>query len=95
MTKSMKYSEQFKLEAVKLVVEHGYSRSQAAKKIGVHATTLGKWVHEIHDSFQNDGTIILPTATDELIQLRKENKRLKEEHEILKKAAAFFAKESL
>jgi transposase len=88
-----KFSPEFKEDAVKLVTEEGYSIVEAARNLGVSATMLGRWKRE-RESL--DGSVPgNPFALkEELRRLRKENKRLKMEREILKKAAAFFAKES-
>jgi len=93
-----KYSREFKEEAVKLVTEQGYKVSEAARNLGIHANVLGRWKREMEkqkaaagNSSGNGGTQVLEA---ELMQLRRENERLRMEREILKKAAAFFAKES-
>jgi len=87
-----KYTQEFKKEAVKLVTEQGYSISEAGRNLGVNPCVLGRWKREIEemDSFAPDNPKALK---EELRRLRKENKNLKMEREILKKAAAFFAKE--
>ena len=90
-----KYTEEFKEEAVKLILEQGYPISEAARNLGVHPNLLGKWKRE-HEDGEKDGsgTGDVVAMKAELNRLRKENKRLKLEREILKKAATFFAKES-
>ncbi len=95
MTKVKKYSQEFKEEAVKLVTEQGYSYSQAARDIGISNVTMREWVLKLKSNPENPAKPDLFPAAIELAKLRKEMKILKEEHEILKKAAAFFAKESL
>ena len=92
--KRRNYSKEFKEEAVKLVTEQGYSVAEAGRNLGVNANMLGRWKKE----FEGDAEgMISPgsaaTMQAELKRLRTENKRLKMEREILKKAAAFFAKE--
>ena len=90
-----KYTEEFKEEAVKLILEQGYPISEAARNLGVHPNLLGKWKREYEDGAKDgSGTGDVVTMKAELNRLRKENKRLKLEREILKKAATFFAKES-
>jgi len=88
------YPPEFRAQAVQLVHSGGTSMRQVAKDLGVHEETLRLWVRQADvDVGRRDG---LTTAErDELTQLRRENRRLKEEREILKKAAAFFAKESV
>lgn len=84
-----KYTKEFKLEAVKLVTEHGYSQLQAAKSLGIPGRNLSRWVQE-HRTDKQD---IVTSEEKELNVLRKEIQKLKLEKEILKKAAAFFANE--
>jgi transposase len=97
MAKKRKYySKQFKIDAVKLVTEQGYKVSEAARSLGIHHTSLRHWKKQ----FETDGNQSFPgkgyisTEKEELYRLRKENKRLRMEREILKKATAFFANES-
>ena len=91
-----KYTKEFKLDAIRLVTEHGYSRAEAARNLGLNANMLGRWVQEYKEdheqAFRGNGN--LTPDQEELRRLRAENKQLKLEREILKKAAAFFAKES-
>ena len=86
-----KHTEEFKREAVSLVTEHGYKLAEAARSVGVNANLLGKW----RDRFAEEaaGTRLTGDERDELKQLRKENRLLKMEKEILKKASQYFAKE--
>jgi transposase len=97
MTQKRKhYSKQFKIEAVKLVTEQGFNVSEAARNLGIHHSSLRHWKKE----FESDGNQAFPgkgnlsSEKDELNRLRRENKRLRMERDILKKATAFFAKES-
>jgi transposase len=94
--KRKKYSKQFKIDAVKLVTEQGYKISEAARNLGIHSGLLGRWKKQfetdIADAFPGKGR--MTPEKEELYQLRKDNKRLRMEREILKKATAFFAKES-
>jgi transposase len=96
MKKRKSYSKQFKIDAVKLVTEHGYKISEAARNLGIHPVLLGRWKQQIEvegtEAFPGKGH--MTTEKEELYRLRKENKRLRMEREILKKATAFFAKES-
>lgn len=91
-----KFSREFKLEAVKLVRERGISATQAARDLDVHVNVLRKWVKEFgHDpvhAFPGHGQ--LKPEQQEIDRLRREVARLKAERDILKKAAAFFAKEA-
>ena len=90
------YSKQFKVDAVKLVTEQGYNVSEAARNLGIHHSSLRRWKKQLdadgNQAFPGKGH--MTTEKEELYRLRKENKRLRMEREILKKAAAFFANES-
>ena len=93
--KRRKHTKEFKEEAVKLVTEQGYRISEAARNLGLNPNLLGRWKREFEMSegdYSDPGSSVNMQA--ELKRLRKENKRLKMEREILKKAATFFAKES-
>jgi len=85
------YPKAFKEESVALVVEQGYSVPEAAKSLGVAANLLYRWKQQFED--QQQGQLLNVNEREELKRLRKENKNLRMEKEILKKASAFFAKE--
>ncbi len=89
------HTKEFKEEAVKLIKDQGYAISEAARNLGVNPNLLGRWKREMEKSEGgvSESRSLLNMQT-ELKQLRKENKRLKLEREILKKAATFFAKET-
>ena len=91
-----KYTKEFKLNAVRLVTEKGYTKAEASRNLGIDARMLGRWVQELEteegEAFRGNGKLRGDQA--ELRRLREENRRLKMERDILKKAAAFFAKES-
>jgi len=89
--KRRNYTKEFKEEAVRLITEAGYSYAEAGRNLGVNPNLLSRWKHEIDVVEIDPGSAAAMQA--ELKRLRKENKRLKLEREILKKAAAFFAKE--
>ena len=87
------YPPAFRAEAVQLVHANGRSLGQVAKDQGVHHETLRGWVkQEAIDGGRRDG--LTTEERTELARLRRENRILKEEREILRKAAAFFAAES-
>jgi len=97
MTQKRKhYSKQFKIDAVKLVTEQGFNVSEAARNLGIHHSSLRRWKRQLesegNQAFPGKGN--LSSEKQELDRLRKENKRLRMERDILKKATAFFAKES-
>jgi transposase len=93
MTKQKRrsYTREFKEEAVKLISEQGYSYAEAGRNLGVNPNQLSRWKREIEEDSGDPSSTVSVQA--ELKRLRKENKRLKLEREILKKAATFFAKE--
>jgi len=90
------FTDEFKNDAVKLVTENGYSCTETGRRLGVNHTNISRWVRQYRSQMenptQNCGSV--KEMQDELKRLRKENKRLLMEREILKKAAAFFANES-
>lgn len=92
----VKYTKEFKQDAVKLVTEQGYSANEAARRLGVGQSNVSRWVREFRKDHQDgaEGEIPRKELEAEVKRLKKENQRLQMEREILKKAAAFFAKES-
>ena len=92
-----KFSGEYKLEAVKLVRERGVSVAQAARDLDVHDNVLRKWVRE----YGADPTQAFPGHGQmkpeqlEIERLRREVAKLKAERDILKKAAAYFAKDAI
>lgn len=91
--KRKRYSESFKAEAVKLVTEQGRNLSQAAEELGISVSGLRQWVknHEVENG-QREG--LTAAERDEIRKLKRELQVVKMERDILKKATAFFAKES-
>ena len=91
------FSSEFKREVVRLVMERGVAISQAARDLDLHENVLRKWVRELtadpQHAFPGQGQLKPEQA--EIDQLRKEVAKLKMERDILKKAAAYFAKESM
>ena len=91
------YTNEFKVDAVKLVTEQGYSVAEAARSLGVSENLLRSWKAAFQaqgdQAFPGNGR--LPAHEEELRRLRVEVKRLLMEREILKKAAAFFAREAI
>jgi transposase len=89
-----RFSREFKLSAVKLVSEQGYSPAEAAKSLGVDANSVRGWIEKF--SAETAGAAAPGSEgalKAEVRRLRKENAQLLMEREILKKAAAFFARE--
>ena len=95
MNNRKKYSKEFKHDAVRLVTEQGYSIAEAARNLGLNYNMLGRWKRESEeqeDAFRGNGKLTPDQL--ELRRLQTENRQLRMEREILKKATAFFAKES-
>ena len=86
-----KYTEDFKREAVALVTEQGYKVSEAARSLGINDNVLRRWRGECED--ETSGARLGNDEREELKRLRKENRLLRMEKEILKKASQYFAKE--
>ena len=91
------FSLEFKLEAVRLVKERGVSVAQASRDLEVHENVLRKWMREAtadpQQAFPGQG--VMKPEQAELDRLRKENTKLRMERDLLKKAAAYFARESM
>lgn len=88
-----RFTDAFKAEAVRLVKTSGRPLRAVAEDLGVGLSTLGKWV-----GFEREADLLSgphPDVTKELARLRKENEILRQERDLLKKAAAFFAKETM
>ncbi len=89
------FAREYKLAAVKKVIEQGLSYCEVARDLGIRDTLIHNW----RKAFEADGTLQAevnqsPSVEAELKRLREENRRLKMERDILKKATAFFAKEN-
>ena len=96
MTTRKKYSKEYKLDAVSLVTEQGYSRVEAARSLGINVNMLGRWVKEEETgdgrAFRGNGK--LTPEQEEIRTLKSQVNRLRLEKEILKKATVFFAAET-
>ena len=94
MTKRKKYSKEFKLGAIALVKEQGYSHEGAARYLGFNPNMLGRWIKESESdyglAFRGNGKLTPERLV--LRQLREENKRLKMERDILKKSDGLLCK---
>jgi transposase len=90
-----RYTEEFKLQAAKLIVEGGYTYSKASQQLGASNWALRCWVNAFRASGQLPPKGQVVPMAEELKALRKQLAQLRLENEILKKAAAYFAKESL
>ena len=91
------FSREFKVEAVKLIRERGLAVAQAARDLDLAESVLRRWAREgeadPQQAFPGHGQV--KPEQQELMQLRREVARLKAERDILKKAAAYFARESI
>jgi len=87
-----RFTEEFKTDAVKLVIEQGYNTSEAGRRLGVPQSSISRWVRQHRQTTDKSGTDRDLEAENK--RLKKENQRLLMERDILKKAAAFFANES-
>ena len=88
------YSKEFKIKACELVLKDGIKHAVVAEKLGINKIMLYQWIDQYEAYGENAfvGKGHLRPEDAELRKLRKENERLKMENEILKKAAAYFAK---
>ena len=94
--KRQSYTAEFKREAVRLVMAHGYGITEAARNLGINATMLGRWKREVEQTMNGalPGNGRVSLEQEEVSRLREENRRLRMERESLKKALGFFASES-
>ena len=85
--KRRKYTEDFKIEAVQMVLDGGLKKAEAARKLGMTATTLSAWIRDLAP----EGRLVDVDLKAEVKRLAEENRKLRMERDILKKATAFFA----
>ena len=88
-----KYSDEFKLEAIRMTQEPGVTQAQIAQELGIGAGLLGRWIRESrevgHKAFQGSGR----PRDEEMAKLKRELTRVKKERDFLREAATFFARE--
>ena len=90
---SKRYTAEFKAEAVKQVLERGYPVAQVAHRLGINKHSVYEWVHRArHVGTEAPAAETAPRESAEVRRLRAELRRVTEERDILKKAAAYFAK---
>ena len=90
-----KFTDEFKAKAVQLIQSSHRTVAEVARDLDLSASSLGNWLKQAEiDAGRGPAGALTTEERAELSQLRKENRILKEEREILKKAAAFFARES-
>jgi transposase len=87
-----RFDEEFKAQAVRLVLDEGKSVGSVARDLDLTETALREWVNRARADRTKGKTGLTTAEREELTRLRRENRILQEEREILKKAAAFFAK---
>jgi transposase len=89
------YDNEFKREAVRLVVEEGRKASEVERNLGITPTLVARWVREMSEdpeyAFPGKGRLKAPD--EEIRKLKRENERLRRERDILKKAVAIFSKD--
>ncbi len=88
------FTDEFKEGAVRLVLDQGKTISQVGRDLDVAQSVIGNWVKQARADRSNGKTGLTTEERAELSKLRKENRELRMERDLLKKAAAFFAKES-
>jgi transposase len=88
------FSDEFKAGAVRLVLDEGKAVSQVGRDLDVAQSVIGNWVKQARADRSNGKTGLTTEERAELARLRKEVRELRLQRDILKKAAAFFAKES-
>lgn len=91
-SRSKHYTEDFKQEAVRLALTSGLPRHQIASDLGIGRSTLNTWIK----TYRDRDVVAAPgdDVSQELMRLRRENELLRQERDLLKKATAFFAKET-
>jgi transposase len=95
MSQRRRFSREFKLSAVKKVVEQGLSNSQVARDLAIDDKLLRDWRKALQSELEPLANVVAGASIEaELKRLRDENRELKIERDILKKAAVYFAKES-
>jgi transposase len=97
MARPSKYPDQFRREAVQMALATDSSSASVARRLGVNETTLRNWVkaHQAEEARAADPLSVSPSEFEELRRLRLENKELRMEKEILREAAAYFARETI
>jgi transposase len=88
------FTDEYKTSAVRLVLDEGQTVAAAARDLGLTESSLRNWVEQVRADRTRGKTGLTTAEREELARLRKENRILLEERDILKKATAFFAKQS-
>ncbi|EDM46800.1 hypothetical protein MDG893_07230 [Marinobacter algicola DG893] len=90
---SQRYPPEFKDEAVRQVLERGYTVAEVSQRLGVSTHSLYKWVKAVKPDKSDEQAAELVEAKSEILRLRAQMRRIEEERDILKKAARYFARE--
>jgi transposase len=90
---NQRYSPEFKDEAVRQIVDRGYSVTDVSERLGVSAHSLYKWAKAIKPDKTDEQAAALIEARSEVLKVRAQLKRTEEERDILKKAARYFAQD--
>ena len=90
---TQRFTPEFKEEAVRQVVNRGYSVAEVSARLGVSSHSLYKWVKTVKPDKTEKQAAELIEAKSEILKLRAQLRRTEEERDILKKAARYFAKE--
>jgi transposase len=90
------YTDEFKFDAVRLVLDEGLTKAEVSRRLGINQNSLGKWVRAYKKHGENGfpGKGRQTPDQERIGQLEKENRELRMEREILKKATVFFARET-
>jgi len=90
---NQRYSPEFKDEAVRQIVDRGFSVTEVSDRLGVSSHSLYKWVKAVKPDKTEEQAAALIEAKSEVLKLRAQLRRSEEERDILKKAARYFARE--
>jgi transposase len=88
---NQRFSPEFKDEAVRQIIDRGYSVAEVSERLGVSAHSLYKWVKAIKPDKTDEQAAALIEARSEILKLKSQLKRTEEERDILKKAARYLA----
>jgi len=91
--RNQRYSPEFKDEAVRQIVDRGFSVTEVSDRLGVSSHSLYKWVKAVKPDKTEEQAAALIEAKSEVLKLRAQLRRSEEERDILKKAARYFARE--
>jgi transposase len=90
-----RYSKEFKLNAIRMIIDEGRNATEIARDLGIHANMIYRWQKQYsedkEESYPGNGK--LKTKDEYIRKLERDNKQLRDERDILKKAAIFFARE--